>query len=198
MTTRSIARRVRASAPSLGEVYDAALRMAREAPPGALVSVPCWHCSGGIMEFIAPRRGPFAVDVWGVRILSEGNKYKSNQYVKANRRDKQQRAFEAAVAGQTFALEPHDEAVVTLTRWSNGRFDSDNLASAFKFVRDGVAAWLGVDDGEARVAYEYRAGLSGVRGKYGFSVHVELWHPVLGVRPTLRQFSGAKRPAKTR
>lgn len=37
---------------------------------------------------------------------------------------------------------------VTLTRVAPRRLDDDNLTGAFKAVRDGVADWLGVDDGD--------------------------------------------------
>jgi hypothetical protein len=49
--------------------------------------------------------------------------------------------------------------VVTLTRLqpSLGRhMDSDNLASACKAVRDGVADYLAVDDGDPAIEWRYR------------------------------------------
>lgn len=49
---------------------------------------------------------------------------------------------------------PTGPVVVTITRVSPRQLDSDNLAGACKSVRDGVADWLGVDDGVAE-----RAGL---------------------------------------
>ena len=36
--------------------------------------------------------------------------------------------------------------LVCLTRLSMGRLDDDNLAGAFKHVRDEIARWLGCDD----------------------------------------------------
>jgi hypothetical protein len=33
--------------------------------------------------------------------------------------------------------------------------DGDNLQSAFKAVRDGVADWLGVDDGHKNLDWQY-------------------------------------------
>lgn len=48
--------------------------------------------------------------------------------------------------------------VVTLTRFSPSHkpLDDDNLEGSFKYVRDTVAAWLGVDDGDkAKVRFEY-------------------------------------------
>ncbi len=47
-------------------------------------------------------------------------------------------------------------AVCTLTRISPRKLDSDNLAFAFKAVRDEIAAQLGIDDGSDAVLWEYR------------------------------------------
>jgi hypothetical protein len=44
---------------------------------------------------------------------------------------------------------------VTLTRYAPRRLDSDNLAGALKATRDGIAAALGVDDGDPRVVWNY-------------------------------------------
>jgi hypothetical protein len=46
-------------------------------------------------------------------------------------------------------------AVVTLTRVGPREVDSDNLVGACKGVRDGVAAFLGVDDGSDWVTWAY-------------------------------------------
>jgi hypothetical protein len=50
--------------------------------------------------------------------------------------------------------------VVKLTRISIKKCDDDNLRSTLKAVRDSVAAWLGVDDADPRIKWEYgqRAG----------------------------------------
>lgn len=44
---------------------------------------------------------------------------------------------------------------VRLVRYGPRRLDSDNLAAAFKPIRDGIADALGVDDGSDRVAWSY-------------------------------------------
>ena len=44
---------------------------------------------------------------------------------------------------------------VTLRRFSVNELDDDNLRSAFKAVRDEVAAWLGVDDRDRNVMWTY-------------------------------------------
>lgn len=61
--------------------------------------------------------------------------------------------------------------VVRLTRLSSGELDGDNLAMAFKHVRDGVADALGIDDRDSRIVWEY-AQEKQPRGTY--AVRVEL------------------------
>ncbi|MCH9837456.1 hypothetical protein K0U83_17465 [bacterium] len=72
-----------------------------------------------------------------------------------------------------FYPRPTRPVVVTMTRVSPGQLDSDNLAGACKSVRDGVADWMGVDDGQAerdgRVTWVCRQ----ERGKYGVRIVVE-------------------------
>ncbi len=46
--------------------------------------------------------------------------------------------------------------VVTFTRFGPQKFDDDNLAYAFKCVRDTLADWIGVDDGDPRYKWRYR------------------------------------------
>lgn len=45
--------------------------------------------------------------------------------------------------------------VVTLTRVSPRRLDTDNLASSLKAHRDGIADALGIDDGDPRIEWRY-------------------------------------------
>lgn len=45
--------------------------------------------------------------------------------------------------------------VVRLTRVSPRQLDGDNLQNSLKGVRDEVVRWLGVDDADPRVAWEY-------------------------------------------
>jgi hypothetical protein len=56
-------------------------------------------------------------------------------------------------------------AIVTLTRVAPRRLDDDNLAAAFKNIRDGVADAIGVDDRDPRITwlYEQTAGNYAVR-----------------------------------
>lgn len=50
--------------------------------------------------------------------------------------------------------------------------DDDNLASGFKATRDGVADWLGVDDGDKRLTWRY-AQEKGAPKFYGVRIEVE-------------------------
>jgi hypothetical protein len=45
--------------------------------------------------------------------------------------------------------------MVTLTRHAPRKLDTDNLAGALKAARDGIAAALGVDDGDPRIEWRY-------------------------------------------
>jgi hypothetical protein len=45
--------------------------------------------------------------------------------------------------------------VVTLTRMSPRLLDDDNLRGALKATRDGIADWLGVDDRDPLIKWEY-------------------------------------------
>lgn len=58
---------------------------------------------------------------------------------------------------------------VQLTREAARAMDTDGLAASFKGVRDAVAEWLGVDDADPRVRWEYAQ----TKAK-GFAVTIEL------------------------
>lgn len=53
-------------------------------------------------------------------------------------------------------IPPSLPVTVVLTRISPRKLDDDNLRSAFKAVRDGVADWLGHDDGNTLIDWQYR------------------------------------------
>ena len=65
---------------------------------------------------------------------------------------------------------PKLPAVVTFTRIGKRTLDDDNLASAFKTVRDEIARYMGVDDGSPlyRWRYEQRTGPA-----YGIEITIE-------------------------
>jgi hypothetical protein len=67
------------------------------------------------------------------------------------RRVKHQRNIVAVVLAKKRAPQP--PVVVTITRCSPGTLDDDNATASAKAVRDEVARWLGVDDGDPRVTW---------------------------------------------
>lgn len=68
----------------------------------------------------------------------------------------------------TAGTAPDPPWTVTITRVGPRVLDDDNLASACKYVRDEVAAVLGVDDGSTLYTWKYAQR----RGPYGVDVEV--------------------------
>lgn len=70
---------------------------------------------------------------------------------------KQERLTVAWALKLAKAQPPALPAVVTIIRASPSKIpmDLDNLAGACKGVRDQLAEWIGVDDGDARVTWKY-------------------------------------------
>jgi hypothetical protein len=62
--------------------------------------------------------------------------------------------------------------LVELCRHANRFWDDDNLVGGFKHVRDGVAHWLGIDDGDSRLTWRYLQVKEKV-GTYYVSVTIE-------------------------
>lgn len=100
-----------------------------------------------------------------VRLQSAANL--REHWTTRHRRVKAERALGARLAVNAVPL----PAIVILTRIAPRRLDDDNLRSAFKGVRDGIADKLGVADNDSRVRWEY----SQARGRpreYGIHVRV--------------------------
>lgn len=66
-----------------------------------------------------------------------------------------------------------DRFRVTFTRYGAKMLDDDNLRSAFKHARDGVAKWLGIDDADPRIVWEYAPQQQCKRGKQKIVIKVE-------------------------
>lgn len=60
--------------------------------------------------------------------------------------------------------------VVTITRVAPRKLDSDNLAGSAKAVRDGIADWLGLDDGDERITWKYS---QRQESQYGVRIEVQ-------------------------
>jgi len=86
-----------------------------------------------------------------IKTISEANG--REHWSSKARRAKAQR--EAARWTLATAKKPELPATVTLVRLAPGKLDDDNLAGAFKAIRDGVADAIGVDDGDPRYTWRY-------------------------------------------
>ena len=88
----------------------------------------------------------------------------------AGRAKRQRWIVAVALHGHTPAPLP---LVVTLTRGApSSGLDGDNLQRALKAVRDGVADFLGVDDGDERIAWRYEQKRER-RGHYSVAIEIE-------------------------
>ena len=67
---------------------------------------------------------------------------------------------------------PEPPLTITLTRIGPRTLDDDNLAGGFKHVRDGVADWLGIDDGDKRLTWRYEQ-RKGAPKEYAAEVRIE-------------------------
>ena len=94
----------------------------------------------------------FAVMV-PVETVSESNV--RGHWSKRAKRAKVQRKASWASLAHAHGLRGVVPCVVKLVRVSPRELDDDNLRGALKACRDGVADWLGVDDRDARVVWEY-------------------------------------------
>lgn len=87
--------------------------------------------------------------------------------VKAKLAKAHRTAARAAMTGAATSAPPPPLTVV-LTRLGPRTLDGDNLQASLKAVRDGIADWLGLDDGHAGLDWQYRQR----RGPYGVEVEV--------------------------
>lgn len=87
-----------------------------------------------------------------LKIVSVAN-LRMHWAVKARLAKGQRRMAYNALVG--VAAPPAPPCSVVLTRVAPRALDGDNLQSGFKAVRDGVADWLGVDDGDRRLDWQY-------------------------------------------
>jgi len=81
------------------------------------------------------------------------------------------RANERAVIGAALArvIRPEGPWRVTITRLGPRPMDDDNCTASAKGVRDAVAAWLGIDDGNERAVWAVR----GEVGR-GYAVRIKI------------------------
>ena len=104
-----------------------------------------------------------------VRIESEANRRENFWTVAARKKNHRAQAnFWLSYNAQA----PEPPCVITLTRIGPRTLDDDNLASGFKAFRDGVADWLGIDDGDKRLTWRY-AQRKGKPKEYAAEVTIE-------------------------
>ena len=95
-----------------------------------------------------------------LKTVSEANKH--THWRDRQKRAKGQHQFTCLLMGPPIRAagivpgEFKDHLVITLTRLSPQQLDSDNLAGSTKFVQDGVAEALGVDDRDPRLTWVYK------------------------------------------
>ena len=98
----------------------------------------------------------------GMRIDSVANK--REHWSRRATRTRNQRHCAMRMMGKT-AAPGSGPITITLTRIAPRKLDSDNLAGGFKAVRDGIADWLGTDDGHESLTWLY-AQRTGKPGQY--------------------------------
>jgi hypothetical protein len=103
---------------------------------------------------------------WAIRL---GGSLNVREHWRARtRRVKLERSL-AALCCRSLSKPTQWPVTVKLTRLGPRKLDSDNVQGALKATRDGVADWLGVDDGdESKVLWEYGQ----EKGAYGVRVEV--------------------------
>ena len=101
----------------------------------------------------------------GIRIESEANG-REHWRAKAKRtKEHRKAAYWAMWDASPIGFDDRPPMTITLTRIAPRTLDSDNLAGGFKAARDGVADWLGIDDGDERLTWLY-AQRKGKPGEY--------------------------------
>lgn len=83
-----------------------------------------------------------------IRTYSEANARHGN-WMSRWRRAKAIRepvAVSMRAAANAHSIKPKPPLLIRMTRIGPGKLDSDNISSALKSVRDGVADWLGIND----------------------------------------------------
>lgn len=84
-----------------------------------------------------------------------------------DRLKKQQKAcVRVSMVGLSYPKLP---VIVTMTRTGPRKLDDDNLAAAFKYVRDTIAAWYMEDDGSLLYTWKYQQ-----RKSKEYSIEIEI------------------------
>jgi hypothetical protein len=114
-----------------------------------------------------PSRGKWSITLTlACRVVSEANR-PSGEHWSVKRRRKKVQAIALTYALIESGLKNHRPPLPLIVTWTHigpHMDDGDNLNVSFKALRDRLAAWLGVDDGDERVEWRYaqRSGEPGV------------------------------------
>ncbi len=107
--------------------------------------------------------------VASIKVISEANSH--THWRLRQKRAKDQRSAAKRALGPDIKGPP-PPYVITLTRIGPRTLDDDNLAGAFKHVRDGVADWLRIDDGDKRLSWRYEQ-RRGLPKEYAAEIRIE-------------------------
>lgn len=110
-----------------------------------------------------------------LKIESEGNR-RDHWRTVGKRKKEQREVARMAVAAHLANTPMSPPLLVTLTRIGPRKLDSDNVVGGFKFVRDGVAKALGIDDGDRkRIGWNYAQRASSPKSavRYGIEILIE-------------------------
>lgn len=100
---------------------------------------------------------------------SNSSKFRGSPFALTNYRKK----VHTVVGGALLRVpKPALPCVIEMTRLSPGKLDSDGLQSACKAVRDAAAHWMGVDDADDRITWEYAQGRC-ARGTMGLELRIQ-------------------------
>jgi len=104
-----------------------------------------------------------------IKLVSEAN-VREHYFAKARRSHDQRRTIEIALASCRPMARDGASYRVIMTRHGVRQLDDDNLARSCKSVRDEIARWLKVDDGDmSRVRWEYAQHTD---GRYGVTIRI--------------------------
>ena len=89
-----------------------------------------------------------------LHIVSEANQ--REHYMTVARRKALHRNTARCILQSHARPQEPQQVTITLTRIGKRLLDDDNLSGGFKATRDGIADWLGIDDGDRRLKWQYQ------------------------------------------
>lgn len=115
----------------------------------------------------------FEIQIQTISVANSGHGwhwYRSNKRTKREHDEAWLSTHEATInVSRPFTSCSH--VTVLLTRVAPRKLDDDNLRTALKSIRDGVADALGIDDGDDRITFNYDQGR---RGRNEYAVIVDI------------------------